>query len=97
MCHNFDAHEIVRFNCELYKTDDTLIEKSWSRAENLIPFNGFTRESVGNIDLRRIFSMITLNYLFVKVQDCLEIYLMDMDGTHLHNGVFITRESDLIL
>jgi len=89
--HNLDAHAIVEFNCELCKSGDALIEKSWSDAKSFLPFHGFTRESVKNIDLRRIFSMITLNYIFVRVQADLKIHLMD--GTNLDDGVFITRES----
>jgi len=90
--HHLDAHEIVKINCELYKSDDTYIDGSWKEADKLLPFNGFTRESVTNIELRRIFSMITLNYISLKIQSMLKINLLDR--RRLYNGVFITRESN---
>jgi len=94
---HLNAYEIVKLNCELSRPSDLLVEDAWDNSEALFPFNGFSRNSVKNIELKRIFSDITLNYLFVKLQDSIGKFVMDSNKSILHtnlkDGVFLTLRS----
>jgi len=94
---HLNAYDIVKLNCELFRPSDLLVGDAWDNSETLLPFNGFSRDSVTHIDLKRIFSLITFNYLFVKLQDSLGHFLMDnnksMLNTNIKDGVFLSLRS----
>lgn len=100
--HHLSAHDIVVTNCEIYRPGDQLVEELWTTCKKTgsIPFHGFTRESVKDVSLKRFFSSITLNYIFVKIQDLMDVFLVDTrneNGICAHDktsGVFVTRDRE---
>ncbi len=99
--YHLSAHDIVMVNCEIYRPSDEVVEELWCRKKETdsIHFHGFTRESISNVDLKRFFSTIYLNYMFVKIQDLMGVSLMgtchqgDVDEGGKASGVFVTGDS----
>lgn len=100
-CH-LSAHDIVMINCELYRPSDQVVEELWSSSRKepgSMQFHGFKGDSVDSVDLKRFLSTISLNYIFVKIQDLMGVSLMDtrhqegLVGDDKRVGVFLTKDS----
>jgi hypothetical protein len=94
MCYRLSPYEVVRVNCEMYCDSDDAVNDAWQDPGMRMPFHGFSESSVSDVRLRRFFTANVLNYMYLYIQELLDMTLVDTnleDFASYRDGVYLRR------